>query len=92
VAEAVPNETAESHPATAPLFIINPLSGRGMDNLFSTHHSTENRIAELDRLSREMGLGGFDGTPATSGDPGPWNDGRGSGPWQSREKPLGPWG
>jgi heat shock protein HtpX len=57
VAEAVPNDTAEAHPATAPLFIINPLSGRGMDNLFSTHPSTENRIAALEELSRDMGLG-----------------------------------
>jgi heat shock protein HtpX len=90
MAEAVPNETAESHPATAPLFIINPLSGRGMDNLFSTHPSTENRIAELDRLAREMGLGG--GAPAASGASGPWNNSRGSGPWESGEKPRGPWG
>jgi heat shock protein HtpX len=59
VAEAVPNDTAETHPTTAPLFIINPLSGRGMDNLFSTHPSTANRVAALDKLSREMGLGGF---------------------------------
>jgi heat shock protein HtpX len=88
VAEAVPNETAESHPATAPLFIINPLSGRGMDNLFSTHPSTENRIAELDRLAREIGLGG--GAPA--GASGPWNNSRGSGPWESAEGPRGPWG
>jgi heat shock protein HtpX len=89
VAEAVPNQTAESHPATAPLFIINPLSGRGMDNLFSTHPSTENRIVELDRLSREMGLGGFDGTPATSGASGPWDDCSGG---KSGEGPRGPWG
>src|SRR5262249_4707253 len=34
IAEEVPNDTAETHPTTAPLFIINPLSGRGMDNLF----------------------------------------------------------
>jgi heat shock protein HtpX len=59
VAEAIPNDTAETHPTTAPLFIINPLSGRGMDNLFSTHPSTANRVAALDKLSREMGLGGF---------------------------------
>ena len=59
VAEEVPNDTAETNPATAPLFIVNPLSGRGMDNLFSTHPSTENRVAALDKLSREMGLGGF---------------------------------
>jgi heat shock protein HtpX len=74
VAEEVPNDTAETHPATAPLFIVNPLSGRGMDNLFSTHPSTENRVAALDELSREMALGGF-GTAAPAGDTrlhGPW--------------------
>jgi heat shock protein HtpX len=43
----IPNEPAELRPATAPLFIVNPLSGRRMDGLFSTHPSTENRIAEL---------------------------------------------
>jgi heat shock protein HtpX len=77
VAEAVPNDTAESHPATAPLFIVNPLSGRGMDNLFSTHPSTENRVAALDRLSHEMGLGGFGPSrPVTSSAwSGPWGDG-----------------
>ena len=53
IAEAVPNDTAETHPTTAPLFIINPLSGRGMDNLFSTHPSTANRVAALGKLSRE---------------------------------------
>jgi heat shock protein HtpX len=74
IAEEVPNDTAETHPATAPLFIVNPLSGRGMDNLFSTHPSTENRIAALEELSRAMGLGGF-GAVAPAGDsrsPGPW--------------------
>jgi heat shock protein HtpX len=74
VAEAVPNDTAETHPTTAPLFIINPLSGRGMDNLFSTHPSTENRIAALEKLSREMGLGSFDGAAHVG-------DTRSHGPW-----------
>jgi len=58
-AEAIENETAERAPATAHLFIVNPLTGRGMDNLFSTHPSTENRIAALQRLAQEMGEGGF---------------------------------
>jgi heat shock protein HtpX len=49
------NEAAERNPAVAHMFIINPLSGRGMDNLFSTHPSTENRIAELEKLAHEMG-------------------------------------
>jgi heat shock protein HtpX len=74
VAEAVPNDTAETHPATAPLFIVNPLSGRGMDNLFSTHPSIENRVAALEKLSREMGVGSF-GAAAPPGDRnshGPW--------------------
>jgi heat shock protein HtpX len=74
IADQVPNDTAEAHPATAPLFIINPLSGRGMDNLFSTHPSTENRIAALEKLAGEMGLGGV-GTAAPPGNMrvrGPW--------------------
>ena len=49
----IENGSAEQNPATAPLFIINPLSGRGLDNLFSTHPSTENRIAALDQLAQE---------------------------------------
>jgi heat shock protein HtpX len=32
------------------MFIINPLNGQGMDNLFSTHPNTENRIASLNAL------------------------------------------
>ena len=91
MAQTVPNATAESHPATAPLFIVNPLSGRGMDNLFSTHPSTDNRVAALDTLSREMGLGGFGGAPVTSGASGPWSDGRGRDPWEAGERPRGPW-
>jgi len=47
------NPQAESHPATAHLFIINPLLGK-MDNLFSTHPNTSNRIAALQELARTM--------------------------------------
>jgi heat shock protein HtpX len=43
----IPNMPAERNPAMAHLFIINPLSGARMDNLFSTHPATENRIAAL---------------------------------------------
>ena len=48
--------TAEQNPATAPLFIINPLSGERMDNLFSTHPATENRIAALEEMARSSAL------------------------------------
>ncbi|WP_208440104.1 zinc metalloprotease HtpX [Bartonella raoultii] len=48
------NEEAEHNPATAHLFIINPLSGKGADSLFSTHPATANRIAALYRQAEEM--------------------------------------
>jgi heat shock protein HtpX len=50
-ASHIENHAAEANPATAHLFIINPLSGARMDNLFATHPATENRIAELMKLS-----------------------------------------
>jgi heat shock protein HtpX len=56
-AHQIENPTAERSPATAHLFIVNPLTGHRMDNLFATHPSTENRIAALGRVAREMGLG-----------------------------------
>jgi heat shock protein HtpX len=55
-AHEIENEPAERNPAVAHMFIINPLSGQGMDNLFSTHPSTENRIAALEQLAQEMGV------------------------------------
>ncbi len=54
-ARQIPNEQAEAHPASAPLYIINPLHGGGMDNLFSTHPNTDNRIAALVAQARQMG-------------------------------------
>ena len=54
-AEEIPNPTAERNPASAPLFIVNPLSGAGMDNLFSTHPNVGNRIARLNAIARQMG-------------------------------------
>lgn len=55
-ASHIGNETAENNPSTAHMFIINPLSGRGMDNLFSTHPNTANRIAALQELSQRGGF------------------------------------
>lgn len=53
-AHAVPNMQAERNPATAHMFIINPLNGQRMDNLFSTHPATENRIAALQQMASEF--------------------------------------
>ncbi len=88
-AHAIPNEEAERNPATAHMFIINPLSGRGMDNLFSTHPSTENRIAELQRLAAELGSRRAVPSAHQAQSPrrGPWTAPRGSG-----AGPRGPWG
>jgi len=55
LARRIDNPAAERNPATAHLFIVNPLHGHSVDNLFSTHPKTENRVRRL----REMaGLAG----------------------------------
>ncbi len=43
----LPLAPAEAHPETAQMMIINPLSGEGLQSLFSTHPPTEQRIARL---------------------------------------------
>jgi len=73
------NYEAERNPATAHMFIINPLNGKGADNLFSTHPATHNRVEAL------LKLGVGQGTrraavpvsepavrPVAGRDPGPW--------------------
>ncbi len=85
-AHRVPNYEAEGHPATAHMFIINPLSGARMDNLFSTHPATENRIAALQELAQRMGGGGF-ATPRPA-----MGNGGARGPWGGAGGRRGPWG
>jgi heat shock protein HtpX len=46
-AQGIPLDTAEAHPATAQMMIVNPLSGGGLRGLFATHPPTEERIARL---------------------------------------------
>lgn len=50
------NAPAERNPATAHMFIINPLNGKGADNLFSTHPATGNRIRALMEMGAQMGM------------------------------------
>lgn len=92
---AIQNARAEYNPATAPLFIINPLSGARMDNLFSTHPNTQNRVAALVEQAHAMGIreGGASQNAAAGG---PWGGAqRGASflpegfPAQRRK---GPWG
>ncbi len=51
-ARGIPMQTAEAHPETAQMMIMNPLSGGGLRGLFSTHPATEERIARLHALAR----------------------------------------
>lgn len=46
-AHNVPMATAEQHPETAQMMIINPLTAEGIKGLFSTHPQTEERVARL---------------------------------------------
>ena len=103
--EQIHNPDAERSPATAHMFIINPLSGERMDNLFSTHPNTANRIAALRDLDGQMG-GRGGGSGGFGGSGGGWNPapaqtrnqswggsagGAGSSTG-SRSGPSGPWG
>jgi heat shock protein HtpX len=85
-AHQVPNMEAERNPATAHMFIVNPLSGRGMDNLFTTHPSTENRIAALQQLAAELG------TVSTASRLDAGRDDLRRNPWSRPPSSHGPWG
>ncbi|TFF25513.1 zinc metalloprotease HtpX [Jiella endophytica] len=94
----IPNWGAERNPATAHMFIINPLNGQRMDSLFSTHPATENRIAALRELAAEMDGGslGFEERARLGGDAGLSPEPRRAEPWsrQSGEQHrgrAGPW-
>ena len=50
-ARGIPFPTAEAHPATAQMMIMNPLAGGGIDTLFSTHPKTAERIARLEAMA-----------------------------------------
>lgn len=54
-AERIDNVRAENNPATAHMFIINPLHAHAVDSLFSTHPATQNRIAALVAYAKASG-------------------------------------
>ncbi|WP_160120164.1 zinc metalloprotease HtpX [Rhodovarius lipocyclicus] len=100
------NEGAEANPATAHMFIINPLHGFSMQSIFATHPATQERVARL-RMMRPSGgvylehasqgargpWGGKGGgtPPAKGGSPPP---AKGNSPWTNPGggKPRSPWG
>ena len=101
-ARGIFNEPAERAQSTAHLFIINPLNGRTMDNLFSTHPNTQNRIAALQQLANEWSQ--ETNPPSMERQPEPRQAepaqqkrervvfGRNAGQWREPKNSIGPWG
>ena len=77
--QQIPNQAAEANPATAHMYIANPLSVGGMASLFSTHPPMEERIARLEAMAGQVQARPV--APAS----GPWA----TAPQTSRR---GPWG
>jgi heat shock protein HtpX len=77
-ARGIEMQSAERVPASAHLFIINPLHGGTIDNLFSTHPNVANRIAALEELAQEMGMAGFGGAHSPE-------------PYVEPSRPASPW-
>ncbi len=91
--QQIPNQAAEANPATAHMYIANPLSAGGMTSLFSTHPPMEERIARLEAMAGQAMAGAGDPRPVAASRPArssvpqssPW-----SAPRQSSRR--GPWG
>lgn len=84
-ARRIHNPVAERNPASGQLFIINPLAGKGADNLFSTHPATGNRIKALMALAVAAGAAPPPGRPVVSAAPGTTVP-------TTPTAPRGPWG
>ncbi|TCP60372.1 heat shock protein HtpX [Rhodovulum bhavnagarense] len=81
-AAGIDNDAAERNPATAHMFIVNPLHAHKRDNLFATHPATANRVAALRRMAAQN-------TPAV----GAAGRSRPQAPWGRAPKGrAGPWG
>ena len=76
-AQGIDMGSAERNPASAHMFIINPLHAHAHDALFSTHPRTANRIARLQAMEGRRGTGAAAARP---------------GPWAGRPRRQNPWG
>jgi len=76
-AARIDNVQAENNPATAHMFIINPLHSRSVDGLFRTHPSTEERVRRLRAMAHPAQGAGAGFATRQPGRQGPW----GGDPW-----------
>ena len=90
-ARRITNQTAERNPASGQMFIVNPLAGRGADNLFSTHPATGNRVRALMELGAKMGIQSRARTPDLT-QPRPAAGFTTTGVPTTPTEPRGPWG
>ncbi len=88
------NRSAEEFPATAHLFIVNPLTGDGLASLFRTHPPTESRVARLEELAREWQRLDAPNEPMSEDYAGPWSHSRAADDRQrfDDDSGRGPWG
>ena len=70
--QQLPNHAAEANPATAHMYIANPLSGGGLRSLFSTHPPMEERIARLEAMASSAPPRRVGGSVPRAGGRGPW--------------------
>ena len=71
----IDNQRAEANPATAHMFIINPLHANAVNGLFRTHPSTEERIRRLQELAGQAKAN--DDSPSIAN----YRSARNRGPW-----------
>ena len=90
--ERIDNPAAEQNPATAHMFIVNPLHAHARDRMFSTHPSMANRVARLRAMApASAGNEINNGAISESWAAGPWSGGdRGSSQRRLRRH-RGPW-
>ncbi len=86
--EQIDNPAAERNPATAHMFIVNPLHAHARDKLFSTHPSMANRVARLRAMAPSDGNNNANSDGWAEG---PWT---GTSPDSARQRTQhrrGPW-
>lgn len=89
-ASATENRQAEANPATAHMFIVNPLSGINLDSLFSTHPKAEERIRRLRAMPSDIKASSRYTRPTKYSQSGVPSSGRYSD--NDTDRKRGPWG